>query len=182
MNRGFDAGLLAGADPLNGNALAGDVAHTTIESFWLHHPCPVCRHTFRIGDEVVVDRDVQHVSDGVRCGVEERETRRHDGVREFFRGLSSTIPPSERAVVRYLQPGDELIAPPVHGFSRSQCAICGHTFRPYDTVVICPCRPERPLCRTAIHHDPSRGMHCWIDWNSQSSHSYCLTTSRKLKP
>jgi hypothetical protein len=185
MRSEFEQGLHAGADPLNAAPTANGPAHTTLESSWLHQRCPLCVHTFRIGDHVVFGRvpgRVTHTGEGPGCDVAGNDMRQLTALRDFFRGLVDTIPVAERAVVRYLLPGDELLAPPVHGFSRSQCAVCGHTLRPFDSVVICPCKPDQQLCRTAIHHDPSRGMHCWLEWKLATTQDYCLTTSRKQKP
>jgi len=182
MSSQFELGLSAGADPLNAATIAGGPAHTTLDSAWLHQRCPLCSHTFRIGDRVVSERvpgKITHTGAGSRCDIAGNDTRQVESLREFFRGLVDRVPAAERAIVRYLLPGDELLAPPIHGFTRSQCAVCGHTLRPFDSVVICPCSPDQQRCRTAIHHDPSRGIQCWLDWKSEITQDYCPTTSRR---
>ncbi len=45
-----------------------------------------------------------------------------------------------------------------------RCAVCGHTFRPGDQVVICPCDPVSPRCRAAVHRDLLKQIHCWELW------------------
>lgn len=185
MSSDFELGLRAGTDPLNAATIAGGPRHTTLESAWLHQRCPLCAHTFRVGDHVVSGRvpdKITHTGEGSRCDVAGSDMRQLASLREFFQGLVDTVPAAERAIVRYLLPGDDLLAPPVHGFARSQCAVCGHTLRTFDSVVICPCKPDRQLCRTAIHHDPSRGIHCWLEWKSATTQDYCLTTSRRQTP
>src|SRR5205085_2866290 len=78
----------------------------------------------------------------------------------FYLGLDESWPPPATLPVRRLElgtkVGDLLLAPAVSGFRRHRCAICGHTLRPHDQVVICPCRPEQPMCILAIHRDPDR--------------------------
>jgi hypothetical protein len=61
-------------------------------------------------------------------------------------------------------------APP---FRRMTCMFCAHTFRPGETVIICPCSPGAPQCDAAVHRDPSRGLVCWESWHSGQRVKVC---------
>ncbi len=54
----FERGIAVALDPLNDRAIQdGGKAVTTLSSYWLHRFCPECKHTFRLGDEVDIDKD-----------------------------------------------------------------------------------------------------------------------------
>lgn len=179
----FEAGLAEAADPANAASVAGGAALTTLQSRWLHLPCPVCRHTFRLGDEVDLDRagGARHRPTTRVCRRGEAgEVRTDADAAEFFMGLEETWPPPAGLAVRRLVSGDPLLAPAYAGFRRHTCAVCGHTLRPGDAIVRCPCSPSAPLCQVAIHRDPVQGLHCWDAWNPGGYLRYCPATSRKL--
>lgn len=177
------AGEAAALDPDNAPHLQAGRAVTTLQSPWLHLRCRVCGHTFRPGDAVEVSSagEALHSTPGLPCAGgtgEAHEATAETG--EFFDGVESTWPPPADLPLHRLQPGHPLLAPPVHGFRRRACAVCGHTFRVHDSVILCPCFPTRPRCMVAIHRDPVHGLHCWEDWNPGAHQLHCPGTSRKL--
>jgi hypothetical protein len=177
--RGIDAAL----DPANATVVRGGRAVTTLLSSWLHTRCTTCGHTFRTGDEVEVSPDgtVRHQSPLLACASgETAEAAPSAVVREFFAGLDEAWPPPREMQVIRLEAGHDLLAPPVAGFQRHTCAVCGHTLRPHDSVVLCPCSPMRPVCAVAIHRDPFHGLHCLEAWNPGGTLKYCPVTSREL--
>ncbi len=178
----FAAGLAAGLDPETPNlradrsATEASYAVTTLRSRWLHRLCPVCGHTFRPGDEVLVSPAGQVVHDlpGLRCHSGRTETAASGGqAQAFFAGLAEAWPlPADVPLVRL--DGDHwLLAPPRAGFRRPACRVCGHSFRPLDHVVLCPCDPGNPRCRVAVHRDIFRQMHCYDQW-AQGKNRRCL--------
>jgi hypothetical protein len=185
----FERGQAVVKDPFNDTALdQGGVAITTIRSFWLHHRCPSCAHSFRIGDEVHLAPGgrVLHGSpllpcDGSDSGPLQLSTESPD----FFAGLYQTWPPPENLPIIRLDAGSPLLAAPFAGFKRHTCAVCGHTLRVNDHVVICPCSLDAPLCQTAIHCDRINGLSCLESWNPGinqrgSKLRYCPITSRQI--
>ncbi len=183
----FSQGEAAAADPENREAVLGGRAVTNLRSRWLHLRCDICGHSFRNGDavEVGLDGKVSHASKELPCnGGDFAMTPDVVEAGEFFEGLDEAWPPPAGLCVKRLEQGspqgDVLLAPPVAGFRRHRCAVCGHTFRPLDQVVICPCRPHDPMCILAIHRDPVRGLNCWEAWNPGQVQRYCPVTSRKL--
>jgi hypothetical protein len=66
-----------------------------------------------------------------------------------------------------------LLAPPRAGFRRHACRVCGHTCRPLDQVVICPCDPLQPCCRVAVHRDMFKQLYCYDHWR-QGADPRCL--------
>lgn len=160
----FLAGMMAARDPENRATAAGGTATTTARSPWYRDCCPVCRHTFRRGDEVLVEKGgsrVVHASAELPCarGPSRSGPASPRPVDAFFRGLDASWPPPDR-VIR-LGPGHELLAEPPAGCRRRSCAYCGHTFRRGDTVIVCPCYPPPGGCSAAVHRDPQKGLHCW---------------------
>jgi hypothetical protein len=183
----FREGEEAAADPENQEVVAGGRASTNLRSRWLHLRCELCGHTFRVGDavEVGADRKARHASEELPCsGGTFSKLPDATEAAAFFAGLDESWPPPAKLPVRRLEPGtptgDSLLAPPVSGFRRHRCAVCGHTLRPHDQVVICPCFPEQPMCILAIHRDPVRSLNCWEAWNPGEVQQYCPATSRKL--
>lgn len=178
-------------DPVNAEAVEGGRAVTTLQSRWLHRLCPVCGHTFRPGDEVDVapDGTVRHDGGLLPCAVGHDPDDDHSPAREsapaeladFFTGLHESWPPPDDLPVRRLEEGDSLLDPPIHGFRRHTCAVCAHTLRPLDHVIICPCSPDRPLCAVAIHRDLLRGLHCWSAWDPGAVRQHCPATSREVR-
>lgn len=185
IRRLFDQGLAAGLDPDSSarsctsiESVADRHAVTTLRSRWLHQRCKTCGHSFRLGDEVLVlqNGEVVHDMPGLRChGKQIGEICAGSSEYHilFFSGLEAAWPlPDDVSVVR-LKPGDPLLAPP----PRQTCRVCGHTFRPDDHVVICPCSPHAPRCQAAVHRDLLRQLHCWDEWVRESKGKICLGMS-----
>jgi hypothetical protein len=66
----FDQGVSIAMDPVNNAAIhTGGQGITNLNSYWLHQYCPVCSHTFRLGDKVEVGDDgtVRHNSALLCC-------------------------------------------------------------------------------------------------------------------
>jgi hypothetical protein len=179
----FQRGLDGALDPVNASAVRGGQAVTTLLSRWLHTHCPTCAHTFRTGDPVEISSDgtVRHQSASLRCASGGTvETAPATVLTEFFAGLDASWPPPPDMQVIRLEEGHVLLAPPRAGFQRHTCAVCGHTLRLHDSVVLCPCSPLKPLCGVAIHRDPLHGLHCLEAWNPGGTLKYCPVTSRVL--
>lgn len=179
----FELGLAAARDPVNRGALRGGPAITTLQSPWLFRHCPVCAHSFRIGDPVLIDVDhsIRHDSALLPCsGRQVAAPPRPAEISDFFTGLDAAWPPPPGLKLHRLQPGHELLA--LRGSERPICAYCGHSLRPHDQIVICPCRPAHPMCRIALHRDPMNGLNCWDAWCPDGKPTYCLATSRPLQP
>lgn len=185
LREAFDKGAAAAIDPTNDAAIQrGGDAITTLQSSWLHQQCPICAHTFRLGDQVIIvdDKTITHQISGLSCP-QGRETIAESlsEISNFFVGLDEAWPLPENVSVIRLEIENELLAPPSGAFQRFTCAVCAHTLRLYDQVVICPCSPEQPLCQTAIHRDLIKGLHCLEAWNPEAKKQhYCPVTSRNL--
>lgn len=181
----FEQGMAAAADPINNNAIQqGGAATTTLNSSWLHQKCSICTHTFRLGDEVEIRSQdmILHNTAMLPCAeMGAVEPVAHAESTAFFRGLDEAWPsPSDVPVVR-LETGHRLLAPPRGGFQRHSCVVCRHTLRLHDHVVICPCSPDDPQCRAAVHRDPLHGLHCLEAWNPSANwQAHCPITSRRL--
>ncbi|MGK7874145.1 MAG: hypothetical protein AB4426_12770 [Xenococcaceae cyanobacterium] len=181
----FDHGVAVAIDPTNNDAIAlGGQGTTTLNSYWLHQRCPVCSHTFRLGDEVEIaeDKSVRHNSALLPCA-QGNVTALDPGqeTSAFFAGLDAAWPPPKDIPIVRLEATHELLAPPLAGFQRHTCAVCGHSLRLNDHVVICPCSPHKPLCKIAVHRDLIHGLHCFDAWNpAANGQLYCPVTSRKL--
>lgn len=179
----FDSGVAAAMDPANAASIDGGSAITTLQSRWLHLRCPLCAHTFRAGDEVEISSDgsVRHSSALLPCaGHTSIHPGSSDSSRSFFEGLDEAWAPPRDLPVQRLAEGDMHVALPIAGFRRHTCAVCGHTLRVNDQVILCPCRPGAPMCAVAIHRDPICGLHCWEAWNPNEYRQHCPATSRKL--
>ncbi|AFZ01307.1 hypothetical protein [Calothrix sp. PCC 6303] len=185
----FEQGLTVATDPINNTAIqTGGKAITTLTSYWLHQRCPVCSHTFRLGDEVEIAEDgiVRHDSVLLPCSQNRGENLGHfEEASAFFMGLDAACPPPGNIPIVRLDVGHHLLNPPLAGFKRHTCAVCSHTFRQNDRVVICPCSPHQPLCKIAVHRDLMHGLNCLEAWNPGlngrlNQPIYCPVTSRKL--
>jgi hypothetical protein len=195
VREAFARGIASGRDPMNATALSGGVGVTNLRSPWLQRPCARCSHTFRRGDRVEVQPGgrFMHAAGTPFCGDDparspaapEGEARPIEPATSpvrtaFYAGIALALPPPAGAPIVRLDPGHPLLAPAGPAFGRAACAICGHSLRPFDQVVICPCSPEAPLCRSAVHRDPLRLMMCWDDWKNSHLGNYCPATSRRL--
>jgi hypothetical protein len=181
----FDQGVSVAMDPVNNTAIQrGGQGITTLNSYWLHQRCPVCSHTFRLGDEVDIAEDgtVRHNSALLPCShAHETKPVFSEETSAFFTGLDAAWPPPQDMPIVRLDTGHQLLAPPRAGFQRHTCVVCSHTLRQNDRVVICPCSPHQPLCKIAVHRDIVHNLNCLEAWNpGANGQEYCPVTSRKL--
>ena len=185
----FYQGFNASMDPYNRNNLQGGVAITTLSSAWLYKTCRSCQHSFRLDDTVQITREgeIYHDMELLRCSGEpaERDELITNEISDFYDGILETYTPDAGFSASILTSENEavahLLAPAVYGFKRYHCGICRHTLRKNDIVVLCPCSPDRPKCRMAIHWDPFRGLNCWGEWKSQKAELYCPAFSQRVK-
>lgn len=181
----FNKGQSAAMDPVNKTVNQDGHAITSLFSPWLHSHCPICKHSFRLGDEVFVtsNDNVVHDGDELACRNNDSVIKHHSEESiAFFQGLDATWPPPKGLPVVRLEKEHYLLEPPLASFKRHTCAVCCHTFRPGDIVIICPCSPDKPKCGIAVHRDSLHNLDCWGLWGSddQNKLQYCLATSRKL--
>lgn len=181
----FKQGIAVAMDPVNNTAIqTGGEGITTLNSYWLHQHCPVCSHSFRLGDEVDIAEDgtVRHNSALLPCSqIDETKLEFSEQTSDFFTGLDKALPPPQDIPIVRLDVGHYLLAPPIAGFKRHTCVVCSHTFRQNDRVVICPCSPNQPLCKIAVHRDVMHGLNCLEAWNPGiNKQRYCPVTSKKL--
>jgi hypothetical protein len=182
----LELGISVGREPqasFTEDTVSG-VVITRSSSWWNKQRCKTCGHTFRRGDRALVDaatRSVQHLMPGLDCGTDPDATAADGagGDREAFAdGLLATWPATvpvsrlERTDRRIPRPGDQQPAP--------TCLYCGHTFRPGEHVVICPCQPEKQVCGIAVHRDPASGSPCWDRWQPTGKLTVCPTTTARL--
>lgn len=185
LNTEFSKGIAAAMDPINAAVEREGRAVTSLFSPWLHGHCKHCGHSFRPGDEVYVfpDGHVVHDSGLLPCkGEGSAAALENNATEAFFQGLDNAWPPPEGLPVVRLEQGHPLLAPAFAGFKRHACAVCGHTLRLHDMVIICPCQPHKPTCQVAVHRDPLHNLNCWSLWGVEDGNKleYCLATSRKL--
>jgi hypothetical protein len=179
----FEAGLGKGRDPTREGPCVEGGARTTSRSPWLGKPCARCGHTFRRGDRVEAAWEAaEEVRHGGVCPDEETaaaalSSREREA---FYAGVASAHPPPPGLVLERLLPGDPRLTSPGPAGRRPSCVICGHTLRPFDEVVVCPCSPEAPLCRGAVHRDAIRTMYCFDEWQKSKIGGHCPVTSRRL--
>jgi len=193
FDQGMTAGLQADPHPRPDDPRTSQPRQriTTLRSPWLHQRCDVCGHSFRLGDTVLAlpRRRALHAMPGLRCAsaspaaspaanpaanpatspktaAPESPSSR---AASFYDGLISAWPMPDEVPLTRLEAGHPLLAPPHRGHGRAACRVCGHTFRPLDLVVICPCDPLNPRCRAAVHRDVLKQLHCWDLWQ-QSPH------------
>ncbi len=204
MAADFERGLRAGRDPFSAGtntkasasqAADNGIVRTTLASAWLRRLCPRCGHSFRLDDRIARDQgrivhaagtDICNMSassttERPNAGHDPRDPRRQDAARleqQFNAGLrrAHQLGPGGPLVTTLL-PGHRLLAPPRQGFGRKRCAVCGHTLRPYDDVVICPCQPHDPICQAAVHCDRVHQMPCLDDWADRAGGTACPVTS-----
>lgn len=181
----FQQGLLSATDQENQLSVqTGGKATTSLQSFWLHQHCIECSHTFRLGDEVEIydNGTVKHASPKLPCAQKEVNPKKtSDELTAFYAGLDEAWPPPKDKPVKRLEEGDPLLAEPFGGFKRRTCAVCGHTLRLHDHVIICPCDPKNPKCEKAVHRDPLHGLHCFENWNpGANSQHHCPVTAKEI--
>jgi len=183
LHEAFEVGLGKGRDPTRRDSAATGGARTTSRSPWLGKPCARCGHTFRRGDRVEPGTETtDEVRHGEVCPDEETapssaSSREREA---FYVGVASAHPPPPGLPLVRLLPGDPRLGSPGPAGRRASCVICGHTLRPFDEVVVCPCCPEAPLCRGAVHRDAIRTMYCYDEWQKSKIGGHCPVTSRKL--
>jgi hypothetical protein len=182
----FEQGLLAGAE--SHSLPTGDSARITATSRWLNRRCGRCNHTFRRGDPVRVDPgsgDVRHLDPATHCGSDADDVAASPAAEAFIAGLLQAWPAAGEVPVFRLAEGDLQVATPGAGPLAMTCLVCGHTFRPGDYVVVCPCAqdvddPRRAFCSVSVHRDPARGLNCWDDWLPAGRPRRCPRTVEKL--
>lgn len=165
---------------------ASGVLTTRSSSWWNYRRCKTCGHTFRRGDRVLVDamaRKVAHLVPGLACGADPAgdPSAASDDRDEFTAGLLVTWPTS--VPVTRVAAGDWRVPRPDSPVRAPECLYCGHTFRPGEYVVICPCkafRGEETACGTAVHRDPAAGLPCWDNWQPAGQLTVCPTTTARL--
>ncbi|MBO0819815.1 MAG: hypothetical protein J2P26_03075 [Nocardiopsaceae bacterium] len=193
-------GISAGLEPRATFAddTATGVVVTRSSSWWNRTLCKTCGHTFRRGDRALVDsaaRTVVHLVPGLACGTGLDRGTGPSGTDpagptaaappgatgdrdEFTEGLLATWP-ANVALAR-IAAGDWRVPRPGGRKTVPACLYCGHTFRPGEYVVICPCQPGQPACETAVHRDPAAGLPCWDRWRPAGKLSVCPTTTARL--
>lgn len=188
-------GMEAGSDPLAafGDDGASGVTTTQSSSWWNFLRCATCGHTFRRGDRVLVDpaaRTVAHLDPGLACGTVPGEAPGGPGDgaaagrdrAEFAAGLLGTWAPT--APVTRIGAGDWRLPRPGNARRLAPaCLYCGHTFRPGEYVVACPCHAAAglpPACGAAVHRDPAAGLPCWDNWRPAGQLTVCPTTTARL--
>ncbi|GAA1416724.1 hypothetical protein [Catellatospora coxensis] len=164
----FDEGMQAAFDPraaMTADKRAGHFV-TTIATPWHSRFCTGCGHTFRIDDRVVVDDagDVRHLDPLLGCAHPAGASPDLPELADFTAGMLDAWPAPDEVPLTSTDDVPFLARRPPGGFERMACLFCGHTFRPAETVVLCPCRPTEQLCRAAVHRDPVRGLVCWESW------------------
>jgi hypothetical protein len=151
--------------------------------------CPVCRHTFRFGESVVVQRGQQesfvlrHHGGVLVCdrSASQEPTAELDSAIAFHAALDAAFPPEKDLRVVRLEPGHPLLAL-FHDRGEDQetvsrrykCWVCGDTLRTGEAVVHCPCGQPEP-CMSAIHRDPAQGLTCFDEWQRTPGRKSCLT-------
>lgn len=176
----FDAGVAEGLDPQEETDRHRDTAVTHVSSPWNHRLCTVCGHSFRRGDRVRLGgggtNDVTHLEPGLGCGVTSGtagENSEKMNAADFASGVVAAWPPLDAVPVTRLGADAWQVARPAHGDRPPRCLYCGHTFRPGEHAVVCPCSPGRPHCAAAVHRDPVAGLICWESWRPEGRLTVC---------
>jgi hypothetical protein len=166
----FWAGLDRGLDTRPGEValLPGGTTTTSAASRWAHRPCTGCGHRFRRGDRVIRtdDGEIRHLDPRLGCAEDQDEATADAGdiaaAAAFAEALTNAWHPGIDVVT--LPTGHPLVARlGLGGGDQPRCLQCAATFRPGETVVVCPCRmgvDGRP-CEEAVHRDPAAGLPCW---------------------
>lgn len=149
--------------------------------------CPTCHHTFRLGEEVTIERApgtrrpvLRHHGPKASCAAPGADDMSRAAT-EFHEGLDAANPPPAELHPVRLWPGHPLLAlhagvqggPP----TRFTCWVCGMTLRPGELVIHCTCSPTAPSCQWAIHRDPDRGSLCYDEWKEEHGSIPCLTVN-----
>jgi hypothetical protein len=180
----FQAGRRRGLDPTN-QATTG-AARTTLNADWIGRDCSVCRHTFRFDDLVYVEYTetgrielVRHHTPSLPCSdkVVPEPPPSREVTDRFFAGIDRANPPEMATVL--LHADHPLVAP---RRERQKCRFCGDTFRPLESAIVCPCRPDQPMCQSGLHRDPRRGLLCYDEWTKSIKLAKCLMDPRRPLP
>jgi hypothetical protein len=177
----FDLGHEHGMHPQPEGRQDTGVATTTSLSTWLGLTCTTCRHTFRVGDQVLLDgSEVKHLDPALSCGATAAGEPDGDDVRDYACGLLDAWPAASGVPMQLTAESWQVAhrdgnLPPV------TCPVCAHTFRPGDLVIICPCSdpadpPQARRCQLTIHRDPVSGLTCWDDWRPDGRLDRCPIT------
>ena len=116
------------------------------------------------------------------AGGQPSEPRPSPDTADFIAGVLAEFPAPPDLPIVLTSDVRGLLAPPDRGFGRNTCLVCGHTFRPAEFVVVCPCRPNAPGCRAAVHRDPVRGLICRENWRAGADIVTCPVTLRRVLP
>jgi hypothetical protein len=183
----FADGIRRGRDPANDPGAA--LSHTTLDSAWWDEDCETCNHTFRIGDPVLVERDVERRTVAVRhnlnlpaCVSRVTDDDQVDPAVQaaFFDAVAehdvTEAVPGTAAVPRRYSETSSLVR------ARTRCLLCGTTVRPYEAVVVCPCSPVERTCRSVIHHDPAAGLSCYDDMYPKGQPLRCPVFFDRVTP
>jgi hypothetical protein len=103
-----------------------------------------------------------------------------DDLAAFASGLLASWPPAGDVPVVRLAPHAPQVARPDMGPNAPTCLVCGHTFRPGEHVVVCPCGMHRESCVAAVHRDPVAGLSCWDDWQPGGILTRCPVTLKRV--
>lgn len=170
LARRFDDAFRRGLDPVNADlSRSVRTSRNTGYSEWLMEPCPVCRHTIREGDQVWLEQrngkiEAVHDSSELPChsGAKPTAPKLSSGAAAFSAAFRVAYPGIPVLKVVRLRPGHPLLSQDyLNGPAR--CRGCGHTFRPFERVAFCPCRPLAPKngCHFAAHMDPAVSQLCF---------------------
>jgi hypothetical protein len=180
----FDTAMAATLDPQwQSPDQLGPHRVTGLRSWWCFARCRTCGHTFRPGDRVHVDdarREVSHLDPRLGCAGGTTAHQDDQDVREFLAGLAAAFPVVGDLPVVTTDDETRLLDPPIGGLGRMACLFCAHTFRPGESVIVCPCRPTARECKFAVHRDPGLGLVCWESWRPDGVLRVCPVTQRRL--
>jgi hypothetical protein len=184
----FNKGKGAARNPYNKDNCRNQHVITRLESDWTYTHCKKCSHTFRIDDTVFITPDGNVNHDHILLNCSENQSGADiiitEEVVSYYKGITEAYFADKSIKFQLVSPENDetayLIKPPFNGFKRNKCGICSHTIREHDIVVICPCSPDAPRCKIAVHLDPFRGLNCWGAWNSNIIERYCPAFSQKL--
>lgn len=162
---------------------------TTLTSPWLNDHCSGCGHTFRVGDKVREDSSgkMRHDSFALPCsgvrGFAEIQPSERD-IHDLITGMFETWPQAYAKPI-VLAEDHPLTRSRLNG-KRANCPVCGHTLRPRDTVMVCPCHAiEGPKfhgiqCQIAVHHDALHGHFCFAEMLASLQSLRCPASLRRV--